>query len=159
MSIYCLSSSGHSSHLALPSLPQNSEWVGGYQGEGATLTAFPSVPSPCLALSQSLFFRVPAPSLLLLFLRLGEAIFHQLLQYYNTSKRLSLGSLSALMQDSLWLGHVSEASSLRLTPLCPHTHGYHLVQSFRPGESLAGVCGETFCTVTQWFGFQLHVGN
>lgn len=96
--------------LILPS-PPCPGMVSELTGAREKVPHFPSVPSPCLALSQCLFFRVPAPSRLLLFLRVGEAIFCWVLQYYHTTRHLSLGSVSTVMQDSLWLSHVSEASS------------------------------------------------
>lgn len=82
------------------------------------MTAFPSVPSPCLALSQCLFFIVPAPSLLLLFLRLGEAIFHRVLQYYNTT------CISSSQEMRLLRPHLRSTAARSIskpaTSLCTH---------------------------------------
>lgn len=70
--------SGYCSYPASSSLPQNSECLDKFGGEGITWTVLPPMRSPHLGLSQLPFSWVCVTDLTFLLLRLGEAIFHLL---------------------------------------------------------------------------------
>lgn len=122
----------YSSYLASSSLPQKCVLTNSREKVSHGLDMETYAFTLCLGLSQLLFFWVFVTDLLfLLFLRLGEANFHLLTQYYNRShwsriacvwiacdwlSRVSRAS-GSLQPESLWAHHISVHTSMA-TILC-----------------------------------------